>query len=167
MPRPTTKADLLAASHDSFAKVLGLVEAMSPEKREATFAFEDRDRCVRDVLVHLHEWHHLLVTWVEANMGGHERAFLPDGYTWTTYAPLNVAFRDKHAETTLDEALALVQASRVRVRQLIEEFSDEELFTKKHFRWTGTTSLGAYCVSATVSHDEWAAKKLRKHARSA
>ncbi|MFC1239685.1 ClbS/DfsB family four-helix bundle protein [Treponema vincentii] len=43
-----------------------------------------------------------------------------------------------------------------------ETFSNEELFTKKVFDWTGTTSLGSYCVSATSSHYDWATKDIKK-----
>lgn len=50
---------------------------------------------------------------------------------------------------------------------LIERFSDTELFNKKHFVWTGTTSLGSYCVSVTSSHYDWALAKLRKHRKTA
>lgn len=34
--------------------------------------------------------------------------------------------------------------------------------TYKFFNWTGTTSLGSYCVSATSSHYDWAMKKIKK-----
>ena len=39
---------------------------------------------------------------------------------------------------------------------------DEELFTKKKYHWTGSTSLGSYLVSATSSHYDWALKLIRK-----
>ncbi|HOP45228.1 MAG TPA: ClbS/DfsB family four-helix bundle protein, partial [Flavobacteriales bacterium] len=38
----------------------------------------------------------------------------------------------------------------------------EELFEKKRYRWTGSTSLGAYLVSATSSHYDWALKLIQK-----
>ena len=47
--------------------------------------------------------------------------------------------------------------------KLIEPFTDEELFTKKHFPRTGTTNLGSYCISAASSHYDWAMKKIEKH----
>ena len=79
---------------------------------------------------------------------------------------MNVGFRDKHADTSVEDALEMVRVSRAQVRELIQDRSDPELFEKQHYLWTGTTSLGAYCVSATSSHDDWAMKKLRKHARA-
>ena len=166
MARPQSRSELLAASEASFDKLMRLIDSLGPERRAAEFSFEDRDRTVRDVLVHLHEWHEMLLAWVETNLAGGTAPFLPQGYTWANYSGLNVAFRDRHADTTLERAGALVTQSRGRVRELIEARSDEELFTKKHYSWTGSTSLGAYCISATSSHDEWAMKKIRKHARA-
>lgn len=46
---------------------------------------------------------------------------------------------------------------------LVAAHTDDDLFTKRRYAWTGTTSLGAYLVSATCSHDEWAIRKLRRH----
>jgi len=100
----------------SFDKLMALVGPLSPEQIEAEFACEDRDRKVRDVLIHLHDWHRLLAEWVGANLAGDERPFLPDGYTWKDYAPLNVDIRDRHAETSVEHALETVQTSRARVR---------------------------------------------------
>ena len=49
---------------------------------------------------------------------------------------------------------------------LAEGFSDEDLFDRGRFDWTGTTTLGSYFVSATSSHYDWALKKLRAHRRA-
>lgn len=140
---------------------------MPARVREAEFAFEDRDRSVRDVVAHLYEWHRLFIDFVRANTSGQRRPFLPEPYTWKTYGDLNIVFRDRHHATTLPEALDLLDGSHREVIELIESFNDEELFTKRYFDWTGTTSLGSYAVSATSSHDEWAMKKVRKHLRTA
>lgn len=42
---------------------------------------------------------------------------------------------------------------------------DAELFEKKRYKWTGTTLLGAYFVSATSSHYDWAYKLIKKAKR--
>jgi hypothetical protein len=68
--------------------------------------------------------------------------------------------------TSLDQARAMFEKSHADVIELIEGFTDEELFTKKHFPWTGTTSLGSYAVSATASHYDWAMKKLKEHKKT-
>lgn len=59
----------------------------------------------------------------------------------------------------------LIQAANdqfAKLWTLIGEMSDEELFAKGVFDWTGTTTLGSYCVSATSSHYNWAFKDIKK-----
>ncbi|GHS99751.1 hypothetical protein FACS189421_10780 [Bacteroidia bacterium] len=60
----------------------------------------------------------------------------------------------------------MLNESHSEVVNLIETFSNEELFTKKYFPWTGTTNLGSYCVSATSSHYDWAMKKIKMHMKN-
>lgn len=46
---------------------------------------------------------------------------------------------------------------------LIEHFTNEELFSKGIYTWTFGSTLGSYVVSATSSHYNWAIKKLKAH----
>ena len=78
---------------------------------------------------------------------------------------MNIEFWKKHQDTSLDEAKALLSNSHTNVIETINTYSNEALFTKKYYSWTGTTSLGSYCVSATSSHYNWAIKKIRKYIR--
>ena len=167
MARPTTKEDLLAAAAAGYAKLQGVLEKMTPEQLDATFAFEDRDRTVRDVLVHLYEWHQMLLRWVTANRAGDPQPFLPAPYNWKTYGQLNVEVQQRAQDTPLAGARQQLDASHLAVRGLIETFSNDELFAKKQFDWTGGTTLGSYCVSVTSSHYDWALKKICRHLASA
>ena len=175
MPRPTTKAQLIAAANAQWEKLWAMIEAMPTERRQAAFDFgEDpkrkeahwaRDKNLRDVLAHLCEWHRLLLDWAPANLGGEARPFLPEPYNWKTYGDMNVEFWRKHQLTPCEGAEAALRESHGNVMALIETFTDEELFEKKHFPWTGTSSLGSYCVSVTASHYDWAMKKIKLHAK--
>lgn len=49
-----------------------------------------------------------------------------------------------------------------QVHALMEQHTEAELFEKKRYAWTGSTSLGAYLISATSSHYDWAWKLIRK-----
>lgn len=166
MARPTNKQDLIVAANSQFDKLWKLIDSMPKEKRQGTFSFEDRDRNLCDVLIHLYEWHQLLLNWLRSNQAGNMVNFLPEPYNWKTYPQMNVEFWKKHQTTSLDEAVALLKESHAKVMKLIEPFTDEELFTKKHFSWTGTTSLGSYCISATSSHYDWAMKKIKLHIKN-
>lgn len=176
MARATTKADLITSANGQFDKVWKLIETMSEEQQNATFAEEmatagkeahwGRDKNLRDVLVHLYEWHHLLLDWVQANSKGEQKPFLPEAYNWRTYLAMNVEFWKKHQSTPLTEAKVKLKESHKDVMALIESFSNDELFAKGAFDWTGTSPLGFYCVSVTASHYDWAMKKIKLHIRT-
>ncbi|MDR1077677.1 MAG: ClbS/DfsB family four-helix bundle protein [Propionibacteriaceae bacterium] len=90
MARPTTRDDLLAAVADGCAKLTGLVDEFPEEAIEAEFAFEDRDRNVRDVLWRLRTWHEMVTQW--HRVGTVERgvpAVPGEGQTWKTLPDLN------------------------------------------------------------------------------
>ena len=173
MPRPKTKAELISAASAQMEKLWALIDAMSERERDTVFCFDDsakqkeahwqRDKNLRDVLVHLYEWHQLLISWITANQKGEAKPFLPEPYNWKTYGDMNVKFWEKHQATTYAGAENMLRGSHETVLALIAQFSDEELFVSKHFSWTGTTSLGSYCVSATSSHYDWAIKKIKTH----
>ncbi len=166
MPRPTTKLTLIEAASAEFTKLWKLIDAMPEDVQRGEFAFEGRDRNLRDVLVHLYEWHRLLLSWVRSNMAGKAASFLPGPYNWKTYMQMNVELWAKNQNIPLEEGKTMLHGSHNEVMSMIEQFTDEELFTKKYFPWTGTSSLGSYCVSATSSHYDWAIKKLKQHIKA-
>ena len=114
MARATTKADLTASANGQFDKMWKLIDSMSEEQQKAAFAEEmatagkethwSRDKNLRDVLVHLYEWHQLLLNWVKANSNDERKPFLPEPYNWKTYPAMNVGFWKKHQNTPLEEA---------------------------------------------------------------
>lgn len=176
MPRPTCKSDLLEASQVNFAKLWDLLEYVEAENITTRLDFSDgpkrkeahwaRDKDVKDVLIHLYEWHQLLIAFVMNNQAGQAQPFLPEPYNWRTYGEMNISFVKKHEKTTLEEAKCLLQDSHGRALQLVESFSNEELFTKNIFGWTGNNTLGSYFVSSMSSHYEWAIKKLNAHIKN-
>lgn len=166
MSRPTTKPDLIEAANKQFDKLWKLIDTMSKEEQNETFLFEDRDKNLRDILIHLYEWHQLLLNWVTSNQNGDSRPFLPEPYNWRTYPQMNVGFWEKHQNTPYNDSIKMVKESHLSVMKLIETFSNDELFMKNQFSWTGNSTLGSYCVSATSSHYDWAKKKIKKHIKT-
>ena len=176
MARATTKADLVTSANGQFEKMWKLIDTMSDEQQNSTFGKEmatagkeahwSRDKNLRDILVHLYEWHLLLLNWIKVNSSGEHKPFLPEPYNWKTYPTMNVEFWKKHQSTPLTEAKAKLKESHKDVMALIETFSNEQLFAKGVFDWTGTSTLGAYCVSATASHYDWAIKKIKVHIKT-
>lgn len=173
MARPTTKKDLTETANNNFEKFWQIIESLREKEFTTEFNFSDnpklkeahwtRDKNVRDILIHLYEWHKLLLNWINKNTLGEKTDFLPKPYNWKTYGDMNIVFWNKHQKTSYDESVKMVKQSHKEVMKRIDSFTNEELFTNKYFSWTGTTSLGSYCVSATSSHYDWAIKKIRKH----
>ena len=173
MARPQTKEDLLIAAKENYEKLNTLIAKMSDEQLTTPFDFSKdekkkeahwkRDKNLRDVLIHLYEWHQLILNWVESNQKGEEKPFLPEPYNWRTYGDMNVEFWKKHQNTSLEDATKALQKSHKDVLKLVENFTNEELFSKKVYKWVGGSTLGSYFVSATSSHYDWAIKKLKAH----
>ena len=175
MARPVTKTELLTAANTQFGKMFALIDAMPENEQTAAFCFDadkagkeahwKRDKNIRDVIVHLYEWHQLLLKWVNANQNGEDRQFLPEPYNWKTYGEMNEGFWAKHQTVSYEQSREMLKKSHCEVIALIETFGDDELFEKNRFPRTGGSTLGSYCVSVTSSHYDWAMKKIKAHSK--
>lgn len=173
MGRAATKSDLIASANSNFEKLNMLISGLTEKELSAPFDFTadakkkeahwGRDKNLRDVLIHLYEWHQLLLNWVQTNINGEDKPFIPEPYNWKTYGAMNVEFWKKHQNTSLDDAKNLYEKSHADVMKLAEKFSNEELFSKDIYKWVGGSTLGSYFVSTTASHYDWAIKKLKAH----
>ncbi len=162
MPRPTNKKELLTLGEENYQKLMDFIEGFSRQEQEKEFPPGYLNRNIRDVLAHLHEWHLMMISWYKVGMSGEKPAIPAKGYTWKTTPDLNREIQRKYSSTLLPEVKELLSSSFLMVRELIEAHTDEELFEKKRYHWTGSTSLGAYFISATSSHYDWALKLIRK-----
>jgi len=173
MPRPQTKPDLLEAAQTNYEKLMQLIDNLTEQELQTEFDFSadekkkeahwKRDKNVRDVLMHLHEWHGLMLKWIENNKGGIRKPFLMEGYSWKTYGAMNVIFWENAQNISLEDAKILLQKSHGEILNAIEKMSDEELFSKGVYDWVGGSSIGSYYVSVTSSHYDWAMKKIKAH----
>ena len=72
MPRPASKPDLITAATEQYSKLWSLINSL-PDAENASFDFSGypnlkeahwtRDKNLRDILIHLYEWHQLLLNW--------------------------------------------------------------------------------------------------------
>ena len=166
MPRPTTKEALLHLSQHNFQKLFDLINSFSGDAVHGHFPPQYLNRNIRDVLGHLHHWHLLFFEWYQIGMSGEKPEMPAKGYTWKTTSSLNKVIQQKYQHEGLDDVISLLNTSHLKIMQLIQQHSNDELFEKKRYQWTGTTSLGAYLVSATSSHYDWAFKLIRKYKKS-
>lgn len=132
------------------------------DEQEQEFPEGTLNRNIKDVLAHLHAWHLMLLDWYTVGMSGQKPDMPAKGYTWKTLPDLNREIQKRYAQVSLNDAKGLFRQSFKTVLKIIEIHSEEELFTKKKYDWTGSTSLGAYLISATSSHYDWGYKLIRR-----
>jgi len=173
MVRPKTKEALIEQAYQQFNQMFDMLEDLSSEDKVAAFSFDKpksdqaahwtRDKNIRDVYIHLHEWHQLLINWLVTNLNNQSSTFLPTPYNWKTYGDMNMMFWEKHQITSYDHAEQMVKDSHREIMSIIINLDEKELFEKGYYDWSGKTSIGSYCVSATCSHYEWAKNKIKRH----
>jgi len=163
MPRPKTKTDLIKASQSNFNQLMALVEPL--EKNIAALAGTCEHWSIKDLLAHLFAWHALFFTWYQEGMSGKKPQMPAPGYTWKSTPDLNAHIYSQHKDTPYEEIINNLYESHNKIMGIIGDHNDEELFTKKYYKWTGSTSLGAYLVSSTSSHYDWAIKLIKKFLR--
>ena len=174
MPRPRNKNELIKAMNDEFIKLCKLLENTPNEilksDFEAPLPTNTRDKNARDVLIHLYEWQQMLQNFIKNNLTFNDSKFitkneispfLPSPYNWKTYPKLNVELWQKHQKTSFETALNLLKESHQSIFNVVQNLSDEELFEKRYFNFTGSTNLGSYIISSTSSHYIWAIKQLK------
>jgi hypothetical protein len=165
VPRPTNRQQLIAAATKNYTELMELTKSLPDDLVDGPFGFEDRDRNVRDVFVHLSSWQDMMLTWYIDGMAGEKPAIPAPGYTWRTSPALSALIWRDAQQVPLARSVIDLIASHKRMMTLIEGHTDEELFTKRYYPWTGNTSLGSYLVSSTASHYDWAITKILKAAR--
>lgn len=173
MPRPKNKEELISAANTNYEKLLAMIEKRTDEERCASYDFSAdekkkeahwrRDQNIRDVLMHLNEWHLLLLEWIKNRENEDSKPFLMEGYNWKTYGDMNMVFWNRCQDVSEEEALERFKASHAKVMEALETFTQEELFTNTYYPWVGGSCIGSYFISTTSSHYDWAMKKIKAH----
>jgi len=162
MARPKSKQELISLSNNNFKKLKELVIHSSDTNKELVFPEGMMNRNVRDVLAHLHHWHLMMLEWYQVGMSGEQPSMPAKGYTWKTTPALNRQIWKDYQTVTLENIQQELNDSFENIQHIMHQHSDEELFEKKRYSWTGSTSLGSYLVSVSSSHYDWAFKLIKK-----
>lgn len=155
---------MLDAAATELDRLFAAVEAVPVEHREEPGACELWS--VKDLLAHLDAWHRLFLGWEAEGAAGHKPEMPAPGYTWAETPALNDEIWKAAADDPWDEVVARLRASYAEMVAVIEGYDADDLFAKRRYPWTGTTSVGSYAVSATSSHYAWASKLIRAWAKA-
>lgn len=162
MPRPKTKEELLQLSRKNYSILVDFIDSLKDKELQAEFPPGYLNRNIKDVLAHIHHWHLLVLDWYTIGMKGNKPHMPAKGYTWRTLPDLNRKIWKKYENLDSKKAQKMLDASYTTVQEIINKHTTQELFEKKKYKWTGTTSLGAYLISATSSHYDWAYKLIKR-----
>ena len=160
MPRPATKADLIAESEIEYAALEKLLADLTPEQMSAPGAMGEW--AVKDVLAHLAEWQAMFFTWYEAGLRGETAPMPAPGYKWNQLPALNQAIYLRFRDLSADEALERFRSSHRRTLELVHMLSEEELTQPGRCAWAGKHPLCGFISSNCGSHYRWARTGLRK-----
>lgn len=166
MVTKSEKEILLENSVENFKVLLGIIESVPSRKRSLSIETEERDKNFRDVLMHLYEWHAMLERWYREGMDG-DIPFMPaPGYKWKTLKLLNKQIWENYQDVTLNQAIKKLKLSHERIMALINRHTNEEIMTKKYYKWTKTSNLYSYFAANTSHHYIWAIKKCEAIAKA-
>jgi hypothetical protein len=162
MARPISKEELLFQSEEACINLLDLINSFSEESQHKIYTnneLNDRDKTFADIIMHLHEWHLMRKNWYDEGMAGTKPSL---SYSLQQLTIINRSIWEKHQGTELKKAIALFKKSHKEIIAIINHHTDEELFTKQKYFFTGSTTLGAYLFYNTADHYNWAFKTIKK-----
>jgi hypothetical protein len=164
MPRPANQIDLLRAADEEFDRLWASVDMVPAAYRERPGACEQWS--VKDLLSHLHVWQEMALQWESLGSAGEHPAIPAEGYTFAETPALNQAIYERTKDDSWDDVVRALTRTHQALLVVITSYEDSDLFEKKRYRWTRSTSVGAYMVSATSSHYAWASKLIRKYSKA-
>lgn len=166
MTRPQNKDQLLFLSRQNFNHLNDLIDSLSEEKRGFVFPEGTMNRNIRDVLAHLYQWQKMFLEWYEIGMKGGKPEMPQKGFSWKDTPLVNQKIWADCQTINLVDIRKKLEETHHIIQNIIENHSKEELFEKRRFAWTGSTSLGSYLISSTSSHYDWAIKLIKKAIKS-
>lgn len=138
--------DVLLASMPDEAKMEEITDGMS----------------TKDFIAHRTEWGRMALSWCAEARAGTSPAVPAEGYSWGQLKELNAQIHERFADIPLDEAQREFDSVNDELITLIDGCTEEELFTKRYYDFTGTSDLATYLTSATGGHYRSAYKHINR-----
>ncbi len=164
MGRPQTKSELVCAASEEFDRLWATAATIREEDDARPGVCEVWS--LKDVLAHLDAWHEMFLEWEAAGARGEKPTMPAPGFSWAETPALNEVIYQRHKADEWDDVVKHLRYSHARVLERVEAYNEDDLFTKKLYAWTGSTSVASYAISATSSHYSWATKLIRKAAKT-
>jgi hypothetical protein len=161
MPRPNSKAQLLAAMQKEHGKLTDLLATLAPETTNKT-SESIENWSIKDVLSHVTAWEQMVLSWYRAGLRGEMPQLPAPGFNWRQIPALNQQIYEQTRLKPYDEVRREFDESYAEIFSTVEGIDNEDLFIPERYAWTNKNTMGTYFVSATSSHYVWAKKEIRK-----
>ncbi|WP_018751136.1 ClbS/DfsB family four-helix bundle protein [Paenibacillus sanguinis] len=131
-----SKQELMETIHALYLLFAGEFDDVKPEDKDVRIT--EVDRTPAEMIAYQLGWMHLVMGWDEDECKGKEVSMPAPGYKWNQLGGMYQSFYDQYANLSLPELLLQFQQLEQRWQQWIDTFSEEELFTQGHRKWTGS-----------------------------
>ncbi|MGN0033404.1 MAG: ClbS/DfsB family four-helix bundle protein [Candidatus Limimorpha sp.] len=173
MERPQDKETLKVSVISKYDEMMQLIDATDKDILGSDFTAALSGKCstfeqgnnMRDILMHIYEWQQLQLAFVNNIRNGDPKDFIPEPYR-KNYHEMDRDNWMRHQAIHIDEAICAVSKSHLVMLELMDSFSENELFGKKVFKNTYTTTMAAYFLSVTYTPYNQAVRRLKSHIRS-
>ena len=159
MSRFKTKQELI----DDIVKERALLEALLDEIPAKAKLEEVTDgMSVKDFLAHRTEWGRMVLSWYTTAKKGGTPAVPSEKYKWNQLKELNAEIHRTYKKTQLKKVEADFKKVHDTLFRLTKRMSDDELFRKKYYAFTGNSDLALYMNASTASHYRSARRHIAK-----
>ena len=159
MSKFTTKQEL----GDEVAKERRLLSELLAQIPDEQKLVEVTDgMSVKDFLAHRAEWGRMMIGWYAEAKAGGSPAVPSERFKWNQLKELNAWIHDGFAEDSLPEVEQWFVDVQDLLDQMLEEITEEELFAKKYYAFTGKSDLATYVNASSASHYRSARRLIGK-----
>jgi len=162
MAVPTTKIELIQQSQENYLKLNELIDSFPNAEQILEFPKGTMNRNIRDVIAHLHHWHLMFIDWYRVGMKGLKPNMPAKGFSWKDTKELNKKIWRDYQHHELENIRMNLNDSYLELQKIINNHTDKELFEKRRYNWTGSSSLSTYIRANTLSHYNWAYKLIKR-----
>ncbi len=116
----------------------------------------------KDFVAHRTEWGRMMLGWCAEAKAGGEPVVPAPGFTWSQLPELNAEIHDRFAGADLAEIERDFANVHDDLRDVMAACTEDELFTKQYYAFTGTSDLATYFTSAAGGHYRSAYKHINR-----
>ena len=161
MPIPHSKSELIAAFLKESQKLMSELQSIPPEMSRETSIDVDLSAC--DIVAYQIGWGELLIGWYSAGKNGIMPALPAENYKWNQLGALAKHFYRTFEKEEYDVLIKRLQGVIAQVYDMINENTNEQLYTLNIYNWTGDKwPLGRWINVNTSSPYASACAKIRK-----